>query len=82
MRTVKTDERGRVRVPGMGKGVIFAIDRSSQDVWQLTRLVKAEPAPAKGRVVKGPDGWLVWQGEVKMDPVEALNADRQEDSQT
>jgi len=36
--------------------------------------------PAKGRVVKGKDGWLVWKGELMMDPVAALNADRQEDA--
>jgi len=36
--------------------------------------------PAKGRVVKGKDGWLVWKGELVMDPVAALNADRQEDA--
>ena len=37
-------------------------------------------APAKGRVVIGKDGWAVWQGEMVMDPVKALNADREEDA--
>jgi hypothetical protein len=36
--------------------------------------------PAKGRVVKGKDGWLVWKGELVMDPIAALNADRAEDA--
>jgi hypothetical protein len=38
------------------------------------------PALAKGRVVMGKDGWPIWQGEIVMDPVEALNADREEDA--
>ena len=38
------------------------------------------PAPAKGRVVMGKDGWPVWQGEMVMDPLKALNADREEDT--
>jgi hypothetical protein len=38
------------------------------------------PTPAKGRVVAGKDGWPVWEGEMVMDPVEALNADRLEDA--
>jgi len=34
----------------------------------------------KGRVVKGKDGWLVWKGELVMDAIAALNADRAEDA--
>jgi hypothetical protein len=34
---------------------------------------------AKGRVVKDEDGRLVWDGEVVMDPVEAVNKAREED---
>jgi len=36
--------------------------------------------PAKGRVVVGKEGWPVWEGELLMDPVAALNADREEDA--
>jgi hypothetical protein len=32
-----------------------------------------KPAFAKGRVVMGKDGWLVWEGEMVMDPVAALD---------
>ena len=39
-----------------------------------------QPRLAKGRVVVGKDGWPVWEGEMVMDPVEALKQDRQEDS--
>ena len=38
------------------------------------------PSPAKGRVVKGKDGWPVWRGELVMDPIAALHAGRQEDA--
>lgn len=47
------------------------------------RLVAYEPPAmsprAKGRVVKGPDGWPVWEGEMVMDPVAAVNEARAED---
>jgi hypothetical protein len=37
------------------------------------------PCLAKGKVVIGKDGWPVWKGEMVMDPVQALNQDREED---
>jgi len=40
----------------------------------------SRPGTAKGRVVQGKDGWPVWKGELVIDPVEALNEDRQEDA--
>ena len=47
------------------------------------RLVAYEPPEgpslAKGKVVMGKDGWPVWAGEMVMDPVQALNQDREED---
>ena len=39
-----------------------------------------EPDLAKGWVVMGQDGWPVWEGEMVMDPVAALNEDRKEDA--
>ena len=48
------------------------------------RLVAYEPPKrpslARGKVVMGKDGWPVWQGEMVMDPVLALNQDRAEDA--
>jgi hypothetical protein len=38
------------------------------------------PALAKGKVVMGKNGWPVWEGEMVMDPVLALNQDRSEDA--
>ena len=50
------------------------------------RLIAYEPPKqaglAKGRVMVGKDGWPVWEGEMVMDPVEALKQDRQEDSRS
>jgi hypothetical protein len=48
------------------------------------RLVAYEPpkesSRAKGRVVIGTDGLAVWEGEMVMDPVKALNQAREEDA--
>ena len=48
------------------------------------RLIAYEPpkesSRAKGRVVIGKDGLAVWEGEMVMDPVKALNQAREEDA--
>ena len=48
------------------------------------RFVAYEPpkerGTAKGKVVIGKDGFAVWEGELAMDPVEALNQARKEDT--
>ena len=48
--------------------------------YRIDRNPPKAPTPAKGRVVMGKDGWPVWRGELVMDPVKALNADREEDA--
>ena len=41
-------------------------------------LMQLPLADLLARFKKGKDGWLVWEGELVMDPVMALNADRDE----
>ena len=74
-----------------GKRIVLPSPAKPNSIWvpvlvteKEIRLIAYEPpkAPslAKGRVVMGKDGWPVWEGEMVMDPVEALKQDRQEDS--
>jgi hypothetical protein len=74
-----------------GKRIVLPSPAKPNSLWvpvlvteKEIRLIAYEPpkvpTPAKGRVVAGKDGWPVWEGEMVMDPVEALNADRLEDA--
>ena len=74
-----------------GKRIVLPSPAKPHSTWvpilvteKEIRLIAYEPPKApprvKGRVVMGKDGWPVWEGEMVMDPVEALNADRKEDA--
>jgi hypothetical protein len=74
-----------------GKRIVLPSPAKPNSLWvpvlvteKEIRLIAYEPpkapTPAKGRVVAGKDGWPVWEGEMVMDPVEALNADRLQDA--
>jgi hypothetical protein len=74
-----------------GKRIVLPSPAKPNSLWvpvlvteKEIRLIAYEPpkapTPAKGRVVAGKDGWPVWEGEMVMDPMEALNADRLEDA--
>ena len=82
MKPIWADDKKRIRLPKLAKPNTGWIPVLVTD--KEMRFVAYEgpqpPSRAKGRVVKGKDGWPVWKGELVMDPVAALNADRLEDA--
>ena len=76
------DDKKRIRLPNPAKpnsGWIPVVI-SEKEMRFVAYEGPSKQKPAKGRVVQGKDGWLVWEGELVMDPVMALNADRGEDA--
>lgn len=78
------DEKQRLRLPKPAKPhsgwVPVLVSESEMRFVAYEGKEPIESSRAEGRVVIGKDGWPVWEGELIMDPVEALNADRLEDS--
>jgi len=76
------DEKKRIRLPKPAKpnSGWVPILISEKEMRFVAYEAPRPPSTTKGRVVKGPDGWLVWKGELINDPVAALNADRQDDA--
>jgi hypothetical protein len=82
MKPIWADAKKRIRLPKPAKpnsGWVPVLV-TEKEMRFVAYEEPSRPRRAKGRVVKGKDGWPVWKGEMAMDPVEALNADRQEDA--
>ena len=80
MKVLHADEHNRVVLPGDSKRTRDWVPLVATE--KEFHMVAYEPATtrcANGRVVKGPNGWPVWEGEMVMDPVAAVNAAREED---
>lgn len=81
MKILHADKSDRIVLPGDAKRTRAWVPLLVTE--KELRLVAYEPPKtpprAKGRVVKGPHGWPVWEGEMVMDPVEAINVARAED---
>jgi hypothetical protein len=79
---VTADDRRRVTLPKSVKpGDVFDVEPDGEGRFKLTTMKKVSQVSryAKGKMVMGPDGWLVWDGELVMDPVEALRQCRAEE---
>ena len=82
MKVLHADKGKRIVLPSPAKpySAWVPIMVTEKEIRLIAYEPPKAPPPAKGRVVKGKDGWPVWQGEIVMDPVKALNADREEDA--
>jgi len=82
MKVLHADKWKRIVLPSPAKSnsAWVPILVTEKEIHLIAYETPKVPAPAKGRVVMGKDGWPVWQGELVMDPVKALNADRKEDA--
>jgi hypothetical protein len=82
LKPIWADDKKRIRLPKPAKpnsGWVPVLV-SEKEMRFVAYEGPPEAAYAKGRVLKGKHGWLVWEGEMAMDPVAALNAARKEDA--
>lgn len=84
MKVLHANKRKRIVLPSPAKpnSVWVPMLVTEKEIHLIAYEPPKAPVPAKGRVVMGKDGWTVWQGEMIMDPVKALNADREDDAIT
>lgn len=82
MKVLHVDQNGRIVIPGEAKKTKAWVPLvvSTEELHLVAWKPPKEVPQAVGKVVIGPDGWPVWDGEMCINPVEALNAARQEDS--
>ena len=82
MKVLRADNGRRIVLPSPAKpnSAWVPIRVTEKEIRLIAYEPPRAPAPAKGRVVMGKDGWPVWQGEMIMDPVKALNTDREDDA--
>jgi hypothetical protein len=82
LKPIWADNERRIRLPWPAKrnsGWIPVL-ATEREMRFIAYEKPASPPRAKGRVIMGKHGWLVWKGELISDPVVALNTDRQEDA--
>jgi hypothetical protein len=82
MKVLRADESKRIVLPSPAKphSAWVPVLVTEKEIRLVAYEAPTEPDLAKGRVVMGKDGWPVWEGEMVMDPVAALNEDRKEDA--
>lgn len=82
MKVLHADRAKRIVLPSPAKpnSAWVAVLATEKEIRLIAYEPRAEVELAKGRVVMGKDGWPVWDGEMVVDPVMALNADRSEDA--
>jgi hypothetical protein len=84
MKVLRADNGRRIVLPSPAKpnSAWVPIRVTEKEIRLIAYESPKATLPAKGRVVMGKDGWPVWQGEMIMDPVKALNTDREDDAIT
>jgi len=82
MKVLRADEPKRIVLPSPAKphSAWVPVLVTEKEIRLVAYEPHREPGLAKGRVVVGKEGWPVWEGEMVMDPVAALNEDRKEDA--
>ena len=82
MKVLYADASKRIVLPGPVRphSAWLPISVSEKEIRLIAYEPPKEPIRARGRVVIGTDGLAVWDGEMVMDPVKALNQAREEDA--
>ncbi len=77
MQTCKADNKGRVRIPKVEPGQVFACENPGEGQFLLTILKKAEPEPPREvKLVKGANGLYQWPADARPTRAELLAAIR------
>ena len=78
VKVLHADKSKRIVLPSPDKPLLawMPVLVTEKEIRLIAYEAPEKPSLAKGKVVMGKDGWPVWEGEMVMDPVTALNHDR------
>ena len=81
MKTLRADSSKRIVLPSPVKphSVWVPVMVTEKEIRLIAYEEPKEPPRAKGRIIINSDGRKVWEGEMVMEPVDAVNLCREED---